>query len=114
MLQGEPGGRPVEAVLEHSVMTTVNWSEVVQKVIARGLDATGLGADLGALGLGILPFDAGDAEHAARLWAKTRAAGLSLGDRACLAVAHRLDLPAVTVDRAWADLDLDVEIQVWR
>lgn len=63
-----------------------------------------------AYGIVIVPFDPGDAERTGDLHDSTRAAGLSLADRACLALAGRLGVPAVTADRAWADLDVGVEI----
>lgn len=50
----------------------------------------------------------------ARLWPKTRSAGLSLGDRACLATAHRLELPTLTADWAWSELDFEVDVQLIR
>ena len=61
-------------------------------------------------GVALMPFDVSDAETAADLWVRTRHHGLSLGDRACLALAARIDAPAVTADRAWRDLDVRVEI----
>jgi ribonuclease VapC len=60
------------------------------------------------------PFTEADAVTAASLWSRTRAAGLSLGDRCCLALGSRLDLTTVTADPAWADLDLDVPVQIIR
>ncbi len=114
MLQGERGGERVEAVLEHVVISAVNWSEVVQKAAARGVPVDGLREDLRALGMAVLPFDPVDGEAAAALWPTTRSRGLSLGDRACLALAKRLGIPALTADRVWADLDLPVEIELLR
>ena len=59
------------------------------------------------LGVQVEPLTATDAVTAARLWDRARAAGLSLGDRCCLALAHRLGRAAVTADSAWAQLPLD-------
>ena len=89
----------------------MNWSEVYRRWIAHGIDASGLRADVEALGLEIVPFTAEDAEQAANLWPATRRGGLSLGDRACLALARRLGLPAFTADRSWLDVDLGLEIR---
>jgi len=83
-LQNEPGNNQAEAVLPEAVICSVNWSEVIQKTLAAGVDISGMREDLEALGLRILPFSTEEAELAAQLWQQTRQAGLSLGDRACL------------------------------
>ena len=114
MLHAEPGGDIVQGLLQTAVMSTVNWSEVVQKALDRQVEVQGLRQDLEGLGLRILPFTADQAERTASLRAETRHLGLSLGDRACLALAAELDLPAVTADRAWKDLAIGIEIQVAR
>lgn len=113
-LHGEPGGDQVENQLENAVISAINWSEVLQKCLSREVDIRGLREDLEALGLHIEPFTVEDGELAARFWMLTREQGLSLGDRACLALALRLGLPAFTADRSWADLKVDVEIKVIR
>jgi len=73
----------------------------------------GLREDVEALGVRIEVFTAEDAECAARLWPATRALGLSLGDRACLALGRRVGAPVLTTDRAWLDLadPLDLAIR---
>lgn len=114
MLHGEPGGEAVQGFVHTAVMSSVNWSEVVQKSLERQVEVNGLRQDLEALGLRIVPFSVTQAEHAALLRARTRHLGLSLGDRACLALAAELRLPAVTADRTWGDLALEVEIRVTR
>jgi len=60
--------------------------------------------------LRVVPFDGLQARTAARLRSTTRHAGLSLGDRACLALADRLGYPVVTADRVWASLEVGIEI----
>ncbi len=111
-LHDEPGADQVDALLAGSRLSTVNWSEVVQKAIARGVDTEGLREDIEALGVKLEAFGNDDAECAARLWPETRKLGLSLGDRACLALGLRLQLPVLTADRAWlqlaASLNLDI------
>jgi len=67
-LHDEPGCGLVETVLPQAVISSVNWTEVVQKSIANGVDPDGMQGDLEALGLTILPFSAADAELAGRLW----------------------------------------------
>jgi ribonuclease VapC len=114
MLQGEPGGESVEKILAKAVMSSVNWSEVLQKAMEQQTQVEGLRQDLEALGLTILPFTAEHAESTARLRPQTRHVGLSLGDRACLALAADLRLPAITVDRIWKQADLGIEVQLVR
>jgi ribonuclease VapC len=113
-LQDEPGGEMVEGVLAEAVMSSVNWAEVVQKSVAAGVNVDGMGEDLEALGLEIVPFTPEDGEMAGRLWLQTRQAGLSLGDRACLSLGMRLDVPVLTCDSVWATLGLPLDVQVIR
>jgi len=113
-LQNEPGNNQVEAVLPEAVICSVNWSEVVQKTIAAGVDSNGMREDLEALGLRILPFSTEEAELAAQLWQQTRQAGLSLGDRACLSVGLRMNASVLTADQIWATLNLPVVVRCIR
>jgi ribonuclease VapC len=103
-LQRERGHEAVEPVLENSALSAVNLSEVLQKAMAAGVSTDGLETDLEAVGVRVYAFDAEDAADAALLWTRTRKLGLSLGDRACLALAKRLHAPAYTADRAWAEV----------
>jgi ribonuclease VapC len=114
LLHSEPGADAVEEALEHAAVSAVNWSEVCQRSIAHEVDISDLRADTEALGVQLVPFSVEDAEQAAELWSATRHLGLSLGDRACLGLARRLERPALTADRAWLDLDLGVEIRAIR
>ena len=104
-----------EAVpLEGSAVSAVNWSEVVQVAARRNADVVGIGDAIAAEGTVVVPFTAAHAESAAALWPGTRAAGLSLADRACLALARRYGVPALTADRAWGDVEAGVEVVVVR
>lgn len=109
MLHREPGADAVAAIVGASAISTVNWSEVVQKAASHGVDVEGLADGLGSIGLDIVAFELAEAEAAARLW--RGAERLSLADRACLATAARLDAPAVTADRAWLELELPIEVR---
>ena len=82
--------------------------------IAGGLDQSNSCIGLRTINQVVVPFLAADAELAADFWSPARGLGLSLGDRACLALASRLDRPALTADRLWLELDLGVEIQAIR
>ncbi|PKB64489.1 MAG: twitching motility protein PilT [SAR202 cluster bacterium Io17-Chloro-G2] len=111
---GEEGAGEVGPLLSSSVISSVNWAEVLQRVISAGSDVRGKREDMESLGLQIHPFTADDAEATARLWATGRQVGLSMGDRACLSLAQMLGLPALTADRVWATLDLNVEVRLIR
>jgi ribonuclease VapC len=105
LLQGQPGAEAVEAALDDAEMSCVNLSEVIQKAEQHGIDTEGLEVDLEALGVRLHAFDMRDAREAAELWHVTRSAGLSFGDRACLALARRLGGAAVTADTRWAEFE---------
>ncbi len=111
LLHSEPGAEAVEKLLDRTAISAVNWSEVCQRWLAHDVDVAELRADIEALGVQIVPFTADDAEQAAALWSSTRRLGLSLGDRACLGLARRLERPAVTADRTWLEADVDIEIR---
>lgn len=113
-LRAEDGADQVDTHIDGSVISAVNASEVAQKVTQRG--GYGSQAVTEALGLGLVltPFGGEDALATAELWPHTHSQGLSLGDRACLALAHRLDRPALTADQAWKGLKTDVEVQLIR
>lgn len=113
-LKDEPGSDQVDGVLGESVMSSVNWGEVIQKSIAVGVQVDGLLRDLQALGLRIEPFTVEDGEMTGRLWQQTYQAGLSLGDRACLSLGLRLAVPVLTCDQAWASLNLSINVQLIR
>ena len=69
---------------------------------------------LGSLHIEVIPFDTADAYLAADLRQPTQQYGLSLGDRACLALARQLRVAVLTADRRWAELDIGLDVQVIR
>ncbi|BBG02275.1 MULTISPECIES: type II toxin-antitoxin system VapC family toxin [Pseudonocardia] len=109
-LRAEPGAEVVDTYLPAAVLSAVNLAEVHQKLAQHGVDADRAIARLRTVGIRIEPLDVADATAAAKLWPTTRTAGLSLGDRCCLALAARLAGPAITADQAWTGLDLDVTV----
>ena len=114
LLQREPGWQGLAARLPESAMSSVNLSEVAAKLIGSG-GAPGTTREvLEALPIEIHDFTADLAYRAAELWRPSRRLGLSLGDRACLALGLGLDRPVLTGDRAWLGLDLGVEIELAR
>jgi PIN domain nuclease of toxin-antitoxin system len=108
-LLDEPGADVVEhAILGGAAISTVNMAEVLTRQADGAVDAGGdLGFNLGFTipdTLTVEPFTIEDATMSARLRAGTKRQGLSLGDRACLALGRRLGLPVLTADRAWREL----------
>ena len=101
-LQDERGGERVREVIADAVMSTVNWAEVIGKARDDAVDTRGLKEDLASLGLAIEPFSAEQGEVAGRLKERTRRLGLSLGDRACLALGSDRGETVYTADRALA------------
>jgi PIN domain nuclease of toxin-antitoxin system len=98
-------------------MSAANLGEALSKLSEQGVDPRELVADLeerGILGglIGVEPLTAEDAVLIAELRPPTREHGLGLGDRACLALGLRLDLPVMTADRAWLELRSKVDVEV--
>ena len=113
-LQDEPGGERVRDVLADSVMSSVNWAEVIGKARDERVDTRGLREDLASLGLALEPFSAEQGEIAGRLKERTRRLGFSLGDRACLALGSDRGETVYTADRAWLHLELGVDVEAIR
>jgi len=110
----ETGGDDILDRLQDAAMLSVNVTEVISKLTEKGWSFDEAVADFGTYGLDVIDFDAELAIDAGRLHAPTRGAGLSLGDRACLALARRENAVALTTDRKWADLDLGCQIELIR
>ncbi len=112
VLQNELGADKVWEHLPGAGLSAVNAAEVVAKLVDGGSAADEAGELLERLGAKILSFEAVDIVPSARIRHGSRS--LSLGDRACLTLALRLAVPAITADRAWAELQTDVEVQLIR
>jgi ribonuclease VapC len=119
-LNRETGAEVVADLLAAGAsVSAVNLAEVLSTGVDRGVAAERLVARLAEVGvlqgaMSVAPFTAEDASAVASLRPATHRAGLSLGDRACLALARRLDAPAVTATAAWSEVDVDVEILLIR
>ncbi len=115
LLKAEIGSEQViQVITEGAAMSAVNFSEVIAKLNDGGMPEEAIHETLDLLELTIVDFDAESSYRTGLLRSQTKGAGLSLGDRACLALAQRLKLPAFTTDRAWKDILADVTIKVLR
>lgn len=114
LLNSEDGSDLVLVFLPHSVISTVNLAEVVTRLSILGMPEGENREALTLLGLEIIPFDEEQAFRAGLLSAYTQPLGLSLGDRACLALALTTQSPLLTADRVWKDLDIGVAISLIR
>ncbi len=101
LLNDEPGAAKVAEVLAEARMSSVNLAEVVSHFIHAGMPTADVDAMLRPLPIEIVAADEGLAHIAGGLRAVTASAGLSLGDRFCLALAKRDALPAMTADKQW-------------
>lgn len=116
-LRDEPGAEAVaDAIGGGTAISTVNLAEVLSRVADRGSDPEQAERQLTERGLlagaiAVEPLTTSDAVEIARLRPLTREHGLSLGDRACLALARRLDAPVLTADSAWAKVKLPVRVR---
>ena len=114
LLRREPGFEKVAAVMDEARVSAVNLAEVGSFLAKAGHSVTEMRATLDSLRLAVVDFDEQQAIEAARLRPLTVSIGLSLGDRACLALAGLRGLPAMTTDRSWATLELGVDVSVVR
>ncbi len=97
-----------------AVVSTVNLAEIVTKLITQGASVEEAWLDAAESADEIVPFSEEQAKVAGALIERTRQHGLSLGDRACLALGKVLELPVYTADRAWAEIDAGIEVHVIR
>ena len=95
-----------------ALVSTVNVQELLAKLISKGMSAGHARLTVRSLNLEGHDLSWELAESAAEMIEHTRAHGLSLGDRSCLALARALDMPAVTADRAWSNVAIDLGVEV--
>jgi ribonuclease VapC len=110
----EPGANVVRNALQGGFVSSVNWSEFVQKVQQRGGNITPLSSIIEKLGVTIVPFTKSTAELAASLYPQTKSLGLSLGDRACLALGLEKNCEIYTTDKTWTSLKLSIKVTAIR
>ena len=114
-LQREKGSDIVESLLPDAAVSANNLAEVVAKLVDHGVPIDDIEQIIAAFDFSIIDVSKDDAVANGHLRVATREAGLSLGDRSCLALAQRLALPVLTTDRAWGQLpSLTVEVRLLR
>lgn len=111
---GERGAQAVEAHFADACISAVNLSEVVAKLAERSVPTDSIQESLSDLDLDVRDFDTAQALRAGNLRKLTKAKGLSLGDRACLALAAELKATALTTDAAWTEIDLGITVELAR
>lgn len=115
VIHQEPGSEKITPqLLDSSAVSTVNLAEVQAKLISSGWASDEAWEDALSAASEIVPFTAGHAKLAGSLIAQTRSLGLSVGDRACLALALSLGASVYTADRSWKNLKVGLRIHVIR
>jgi len=115
VLNGEPGAEQLTPdLLSIATSSTVNLAEVQSKLVSRGIDPEDAWAAASSPILEAMVFTTEQAKITGSLVAQTSKLGLSLGDRACLALGISLKAPVYTADRLWKNLKLGIQIHVVR
>jgi len=114
LLRGEVGADRVAACLSEAVISTVNQAEVQAKLVLAGVEEKLAWWHIAEAGCPSIPFDEEQAQIAGGLVRVTRPLGLSLGDRACLALAIQRQSTVYTTNQAWQNLNLGIEVKVIR
>ncbi len=111
---GEPGAASVPVTTGEAAISSVNYAETIAVMTARGMSESFVRRQLSSIVLDIVDFDRACAERAGFMIGATKGAGLSLGDRACLATAAQANVPALTTDRSWNKVAVGVTVQLIR
>lgn len=115
VIKGEPGTEKLTPrLLADAVASAVNLAEVQSKLVRSGWSPAQAWEDATTPIREVLPFDSEQARIAGDLTSQTRHLGLSLGDRACLALGMMLRVPVYTTEQAWKQVKLDMRIHVIR
>ncbi|MGB5092539.1 MAG: type II toxin-antitoxin system VapC family toxin [Parvibaculum sp.] len=113
-LMREPGAEKISMILDGAIMSSVNLAEVVAKLSTHGMPSQDIETLFENLELQIEEFDGKRAMATGLLMTRTVKAGLSLGDRACIALAEEMGHPAITADKAWLKIGSPAKIQYLR
>jgi ribonuclease VapC len=113
LFNDEPGATVVERALQGAcVVSAVNHTEVLTKLLDKGLSASDAASVMLSVAVQVVDYDNAQSVDAAWLRSATRSVGLSLGDRACLALARSLSAPVLTADKPWMGIAQAVSVQV--
>lgn len=113
-LMREPGADKVSLILDKAIISSVNLAEVVAKLSSHGMPSHDIETLFENLELQVEGFEEKRAMATGLLILRTTKAGLSLGDRACIALAEETGLPAITADKAWSKINSPAKIQYLR
>jgi ribonuclease VapC len=114
VLWEEPGNTYVLEHIDGACMSAVNYAEVLTKIADRGVEKRTAMHLLDGLAIDIIAFDKTQSEAVGDLRLPTLSLGLSVGDRACLALALAKQSNVLTADRAWQTLELEIDVQLIR
>ena len=114
LINKEPGGEKVREFLPKCIMSAVNLSESAAVLASISIPHENIKSILTELVGEIIPFNDEQAFEAAFLRNLTKSIGLSLGDRACLALGRLKKLPVITADKVWANIDYGVDVHLIR
>jgi PIN domain nuclease of toxin-antitoxin system len=114
VLNQEPGAELVQKNLARARISAVNLAEVITRLNLMGMPTDQILEVMSLLSLNVVPFDEEQAIQAGILARETKALGLSLGDRACLALGILTDSTVLTADQAWQQIPLSIEVMVIR
>ena len=107
LIQEELGSEIIKPLLKFSVMSTVNVAESLTALQRTGISPKEALILITDIIVTIVPFDLEQAGYLAELQSHVQHKGLSLGDRACIALGIKMQVPIYTADRVWAELQLD-------
>lgn len=113
-LKQEPGADKVAKAIPRGIISSVNLAEVVSKLSEDAVTEEAVAVQVALLAVPVISFDERQALRTGALRKATAHYGLSLGDRACLALAEQERLPILTADRVWKALDLGLEVMLIR
>jgi PIN domain nuclease of toxin-antitoxin system len=114
LIFGEPGADTVVSCLSRAIISAVNQAEVQTKLVSAGIGEALAWWHIAETRCPSIPFDEDQARIAGALVKVTRPYGLSLGDRACLALALQRKAAVYTTDAAWKNLGLSIEVNLIR